>query len=151
MQESRSCRRRMPVLVVMLLGAALVSCASNPAPNAPARGGGGEPESSTPEVYTGRVTVIVTDQNGDYVDRATVEMRSTGKEYWHRDGLTDPDGRVTFNGVPPLVQLGVVSRYGSYSEERVVPQAGVVEARIIIQTFGADEPQVDQSQPNGRL
>jgi hypothetical protein len=151
MQESRSRRRLMPVLATMLLGATLASCASNPASDAPQRGGAGESESSAPEVYTGRVTVIVTDQNGAYVDRATVELRSTGKEYWHRDGITDADGRVTFNGVPPRVQLGIVSRYGSYSEERVVPQAGVVEARIIIQTFGADESQADQTGPSGRL
>ena len=148
MHVSRSRRHRMPALMLMLLGATLASCAGNPAPEAPTQRGGGKPESSVPDVYTGRMLVIVTDQNGAYVDRATVDLRSTGKDFWRRSGVTDADGRVPFNGVPPQVELGVVSRYGSFSEQWVVPQAGVVEARITIQSYGAEEPQADQADSN---
>jgi hypothetical protein len=141
-------KRGIPILVVLLQGVALASCVSNPS-SLPAQSGTSQAQSSVPKGYSGRLQVIVTDQNADYLDRATVDLRSTGKDFWRRSGTTDALGTVNFRDVPPQVEISVLSQYGSYSTQATVPQSGgTVEARIIVQTFGADQPQDDQTDPN---
>ncbi len=132
--------RAVPAAAFALLGLVLGSCASNPP--APEQQRASEVEPTGIEAYTGRLQVIVTDQNAAYLERASVDLRSLGKNIWRRASTTDPQGKVTFSAVPPDVELNVVHQYGSHTQQIAVPQSGgTIEVRVIIQTFGADQAQ----------
>lgn len=135
-------------VTVALMGLALAACASNP-PGEPAQQQASEVEPTGLEAYTGRLVVIVTDQNATTLDRASVDLRSTGRSMWRRAGTTDTQGRATFSEVPPNVELSVVSQYGSYTQQIVVPQSGgAAEIRVIIQSFGIRDELGGQVEPD---
>ena len=90
------------------------------------------------------VLIIHTDQNAAALDRANVELRSTGRSLWRRSTTTDSGGNAILDAVPPEVELSVVHQYGSYASQIQVPQSGgATEIRVIIQTFGADQTRDD--------
>jgi hypothetical protein len=124
---------------MLAMGVAVASCASNPG-GAAAGPQVTDTRAEEPQSFTGFLELIVTDQYGEYVERATVDLQGTGTNFWRATGITSLQGSVTFSKVPPEVEVNIVSQYGAEPRRvLVVPQAGgTVEYRITITTYGAD-------------
>lgn len=134
-------RRFSRAIAPLLLAIALSGCAAGPgsadAPPAP------QAAQSTGDVAfnTGRLTVYVSDQNGRRLDRTNVDV--TGAGGYRATGVTDRDGRVQFNGVPPTVQVSAVNQGGSYAQSFNVPPNGSSEMRMIIDIFENEQVSTD--------
>jgi len=123
---------------LMLAGLVLAACATNPAGSSPAPAGTGAPVTASTQAATGRLKVVVTDQNGRPLDGATVNVRAVSGSFFRATGATDRGGEVTFLAVPLQVEVSVVHQTGSYSQVVTVPQTGgTMEARMMITTFGS--------------
>lgn len=138
--------RGLPHALIALSSIMLASCASNP-PAAPVGQQGVVVEPTGLEGYTGRLQVTVTDQNGTYLERATVDLRSLGRNIWRRTVTTDSLGMATIDAVPPQVELAVEHQYGNFAQQIAVAQSGgATEVRVTIQSYG--EGQDVGSNPN---
>ncbi|HTQ36027.1 MAG TPA: hypothetical protein VMH77_03235 [Steroidobacteraceae bacterium] len=119
--------------MLFMVGLALASCATNPGATQSVSGGSGTPPAEAG--YTARLSLEVVDQNGQDLGRATVELRGTGKSFYRDTSTTDGSGRVTFNGVPPQVEIYVTAQNGTGSQTVDVPPGGA-DLRMTIQTYG---------------
>lgn len=130
--------RAIAATLLATLATALSGCASAPAtadaPPAPqsAQAAG---ESS---FNTGRLTVYVTDQNGRALDRTNIDV--TGDGGYRATGVTNRDGRVQFNNVPPRVQVNAINQGGSFSQNFNVPPNSSSEMRMIIDIIEIEQP-----------
>lgn len=143
--------RRAAAFLFVLLGAGLASCTRNALVAGPgSQGATVDPvEEQSP---TGRLAIVVVDQNGAYIARANVEVRSTGKAFWRKVGTTEWQGTVRFNEVPPEVEVNVVASNGAQREVIAVAQGGgSTEARITVTTVGGGESTNRESGGNTRL
>lgn len=124
----------------LALGIALVSCATGPGTGTPTQtAASAAGTSSSQSFHTGRLTVVVHDDNGRPLERANVEVVSGGATFYRSLGHTNRDGSVTFSGVPETVNVTVTAQTGSFSRDFVVSPSGTTEMRMIVQTFGEDE------------
>jgi len=92
----------------------------------------------TPAVHfpNGRVTFVLTDEQGLPLQRYRVDMSWEHPDFYRTSAFTDSFGRVTFNGVPELANVSIDSPGGLYSQYLLVPQRGSNELPVILQTFG---------------
>lgn len=81
---------------------------------------------------TGRLTVWVTDQNGQALQDARVDVDADQPDFYRNTAFLDRRGAATFTGVPPVVRVTVDHPYGYYSVPYVVPETGVTEVRLIV-------------------
>lgn len=130
--------RAIAMTLAASLAAALSGCASGPAsseaPPAP------QAAQATGETTfnTGRLTVHVTDQNGRPLDRTNIDV--TGDGGYRGTGVTNRDGRVQFNNVPPRVQVSAINQGGSFSQNFNVPPNSSSEMRMIIDIIEIEQP-----------
>jgi len=132
--ESRASHIR--IWAVAVLGALVAACASAPPGNAGAQQSSSQTPGGASTTYTGRLELTVTDQNAAPLDRANVQLHSMGPGSYRSSSTTDGLGRVTFNNVPPQVEIEVVAQNGSGRQTEVVSQEGTTPARMIVQTYG---------------
>lgn len=126
----RHCR----TALLAALGMALAGCASVPS-QGPVGLGGGAPAA---HFNTGRVNLYLTDFEGRPLDRARVDVESTGDDdYYRTAAFSDWSGRVSFAGVPQQVRISVyhAASQGSYSREFIVPSSGTTELQMLVESF----------------
>ncbi len=130
--------RGISVGLFLAMGAVLAACASGPAPHQ-ASGAA----AAGAQTYTGRLQIVITDQNAAPLDEATVDLRAMGTAFYRASSRTDRQGMVTFNGVPPQVEVDVVASGGNGSGSQVanVAQDGASELRLVVQTYADDSQQ----------
>jgi hypothetical protein len=130
---------------LLSLGVLLAACAGGPpaASTVPVVQG-----SAATQTATGRLMLEIVDQNGSPLGAATVDMRSVGagSRFYRVTGTTNSLGRLTFNNVPPRVEINVNVTNGTASQVATVPQQGSSDVRIYVTTYG-DVPQ-DTTGPN---
>ena len=81
---------------------------------------------------TGRLTVWVTDQNGQPLQDARVDVDADLPDFYRNTAFLDRRGTASFNGVPRVVRVTVVHPYGYYSAPYVLPETGIAEMRMIV-------------------
>lgn len=124
-----------------LVLATVAGCAAGPTATAPPTAGtmGTGTASEGSSFNTGRLSVVVMDQNGRPLDRAQVDVVANGTTHYRTTGVTNRDGMVSFNGVPQSVNVSVSHATGSYSQNFNVPPNGVSEMRMIVDTIEMPE------------
>lgn len=119
--------------VLAACGLLMAGCAAGPAADRPVALRG-EPAA---KFNTGRVTLWVTDWGGRPLRHARVDIESAGgNDYYRTAAMSDPWGRVNFNGVPEQVRISVyhAETRGNYSREFLVPSTGITELRMMLET-----------------
>lgn len=129
------------LLSALFLSAVAGCAASPPQATAPASGSGGAPATGQQQgsFNTGRLTVVVTNQNGRPLERAQVDVVATGNTHFRTTGVTNRDGTVSFNGVPQSINVSVNHPTGSYSQNFNVTPNGTSEMRLIVDTIEQEE------------
>jgi hypothetical protein len=120
--------------LLAVLGIVLAGCASVPQ-QGPVGLGGSE---TAHKFNTGRVTLVISDFNGQPLSRARVDIESAGgDDYYRTAAMSDYSGRVSFAGVPEQVRISVyhAESQGNYSREFVVPSSGTTELQMLVETF----------------
>jgi hypothetical protein len=107
--------RHIAAVLLLASAAALAACAGNPA-----IGSGNDPTTDT--ASAGELILTVTSQQGAPLDRAEVNLRSTGGDSYRARGFTNASGMATFNRLPAQVQVEV--RYQSREERFLQRQDG---------------------------
>lgn len=125
-----------------LVLAVVAGCAAGPTNTAPPAAGamGTGMAAENTSFNTGRLNVVVTDQNGRPLDRAQVDVVSTSNTHYRTTGITNRDGTVSFNAVPQAVNVSVTHPTGSYSQNFNVPPSGTSEMRMIVNVMEPEDP-----------
>jgi hypothetical protein len=95
---------------------------------------------------TGRLVLVVVDQDGTPLTRIPVDVVSVGTSGQYRErGMTDGLGRISFSSVPEMVNVTVVADNGritgTYSQNIGVSQLGSSEVRMTVQTYEVQQPE----------
>jgi hypothetical protein len=101
---------------------------------------------------TGRLMLVVVDQDGRPLARALVDVISAGTTGSYRErAITDGLGRISFSSVPEMVNLTVIADNpaysGTFSQNIGVSQVGSSEVRVTVQTFAIPQPEPEPVQP----
>jgi hypothetical protein len=130
----RVVRAAMLPVGVLLCGALFTACASAPRTFGPV-------SLDTPEVAfsSGKISVFLTDENGLPMVRTRVDFSWQKPEFYKTSAFTDNNGQVTFNGVPEVAEVSIDHPGGNYTKTLVVPQRGISELRVILDTYGENE------------
>ena len=86
----------------------------------------------------GRVMLVLTDEYGMPMTRTRVDFSWESPDYFKTSGFTDSTGRVTFSGVPEQAEVSIDHPGGNYARTLLVPQRGISELRVILDTYGAN-------------
>jgi hypothetical protein len=87
----------------------------------------------------GRVTVVLIDEFGSPMPGYMVDFSWDSPNFNKTRALTNRDGRVTFNGVPDVASISIAHEAGVFEQTFLVPQSGVSELRVMVNTMGAFE------------
>jgi hypothetical protein len=87
----------------------------------------------------GRVTVVLTDEFGSPMPGYRVDFAWDKPDFYKTSAFTNRDGRVTFNGVPDVASVSINHDAGLFEQTFVVPQGGLNEFRVMVNTMGAFE------------
>jgi len=94
-----------------------------------------------PEVTfsSGRVLLVLTDEYGMPMTRTRVDFSWDSPEFYKTSAFTNSIGQVTFSGVPEVAEVIINHPGGSYQRTLIVPQRGIAELRVILDTYGANQ------------
>lgn len=125
----------MPRFAVLLgaagLAAFLSACASMP--RDPQLVGLG---TSAPKFSTGRLTVVLVDEYGVAIPGMAVDVAWDEPQFYKTSALTDRNGAVSFRGVPEIAEVSINYPGGLYHNRILVPQSGIPELRLVLDTYG---------------
>jgi hypothetical protein len=99
------------------------------------------------EFPNGRVTLYLLDEMGLPMTRTKVDFSWDEPNFYRTMGFTDNLGRVTFAGVPEVASVTIDHPGGSYMRTLLVPQRGVAELRVMLDTYGANAINRERERP----
>jgi hypothetical protein len=84
----------------------------------------------------GQIFLVLVDEDGMPMVRTRVDFAWESPEYYKTSAFTDDIGRVTFKGVPEVAEVTINHPGGMYQRTLIVPQQGVSELRVTLDTYG---------------
>jgi hypothetical protein len=131
-----------PGLIVLSAALLLLAgCATSPTANERARSGATAAALTSDDSTTGKLEVVVRDQNGRYLELATVSVWSdVGARTYRSTGKTNYNGRAAFNGVPYQVRVEIRYANSSYSEAFTLTPGGLSEMRVSLDIGEPEKP-----------
>jgi hypothetical protein len=126
----------------LVLGVLLASCAAGPA----ARDADAPVSLDRPQVSfpNGKVMLWLYDEDGNAMIRTKVDFAWEEPSAYRTMGFTDSTGRIVFNGVPEVANVSINHPGGTWERTLVVPQRGIAEMRVMLQTYGENRKMVNR-------
>jgi hypothetical protein len=87
----------------------------------------------------GRIMLLLSDENGMPMVRTRVDLSWESPQFYKTSAFTDNYGQVIFKGVPEVAELSIDHPGGNFTSTLVVPQRGMMQLPVILDTYGENQ------------
>lgn len=87
----------------------------------------------------GRISFTVVDEYGYALPGVRVNMSWEEPRFYRTSAFTNREGQVSFSGVPSIAEVSVHHPGGLFAETLHVPQSGMPDVRVMVNTLGGGE------------